>query len=485
MSDFKVFYSWQSDLPNTTNRRFIGDALEKACKAVANNPEIEKAPRIDQDTQGVPGSPAIPATIMEKIDECQAFVADVTLSFSGPNEKVAPNPNVIYELGYAVARLGWDRIILVMNLEHGAIDSLPFDLEKRRVTGAYTAKVGENDRSEEKKALIAKLVAGIEAIARRQPIVPKRTPADVAIESVENHSVARRAKLREFWRWVLEELYRIQPDLRTHPPRGEHLQNQVAELKNAVDASAEVARPWSRVCEAVALANDYEGAEAITRGFAELLEEYDHKPGKSDAAYETSFDFWRFVGHELWTVWVGCLLKEERWEIIASVLERTFFWEQHLTSTNQGNVTFEEFSDFVYLFDVESKANRRISFHADTLAKRYRSDGIGSTLSFEEFMDADFFLFIAGELRFDPGYGGWLHWQPWSVLHMKHQPRFLVEAIRKKYAAGVKLAFDNGDTEAVKAMIRERVPKLGELWRFGRWHCPISSEVIDGFDSKS
>lgn len=484
MGEFKVFYSWQSDLPNATNRTFIADALARACEQVSKNPEIEESPRVDQDTQGVPGSPAIPATIMEKIDECQVFVADVSICFTGPKDKLAPNPNVLYELGYAVARLGWDRVILVMNQEYGAIERLPFDLEKRRVTGSYRAKEGESDRSEEKKALTGKLVAGIEAIVRRQPIVPKRTPADEAIEAVENQAPARKARIRDFWKWTMSELYRLEPDLRTNPPQGEYVTQQIAALNSAIDATGEVARLWSRVCEAIALASDGEGAEAVTRGFGDLLQEYDHKPGYSGVTYDTYFDFWRFIGHELWTIWIGSLLKEERWEFIDAALGRTFFWEQHRARTNHGSVSYEEFSVFVYLLDIEGKANNRLSRHADLLAVRYGPDGIGSTLAWTEFIDADLFLFIAGELRLKPGWGGWLQWRPWSVLYMKHQPRFLEEAVSKRFANGVKLAFGEQDADKVKQLVKERIPKLRELWPSGFWRSPVTNEVIDSFDSK-
>jgi hypothetical protein len=98
---------------------------------VEQNPEVEESPRVDQDTQGLPGAPSIPQAIMEKIDACQAFVADVFLCYTTVDGTQGPNPNVAYELGYAVARLRWDRIILVVNTEFGPIEKLPFDLEKR------------------------------------------------------------------------------------------------------------------------------------------------------------------------------------------------------------------------------------------------------------------------------------------------------------------------------------------------------------------
>ena len=54
--DFKIFYSWQSDLANPTNRGLIGFALEDAAKSLRT---IEVEPVLDRDTRGVPGSPDI------------------------------------------------------------------------------------------------------------------------------------------------------------------------------------------------------------------------------------------------------------------------------------------------------------------------------------------------------------------------------------------------------------------------------------------
>ena len=66
-----VFYSWQKELPNRTNRTLIGDALEQAVKAT----DVESI-AVDRDTQGVPGAPDIRQTILRKIDECEAAIAE-------------------------------------------------------------------------------------------------------------------------------------------------------------------------------------------------------------------------------------------------------------------------------------------------------------------------------------------------------------------------------------------------------------------------
>src|SRR5438128_920039 len=107
-----IFYSWQADLPNNTNRGFLQTALEEAAKSLAEDLKVE--PVIERDTQNVPGSPDIAKTIFKKIAKSDVFVADITLINPASAERRTPNPNVLLELGYALHSLGDDRIILVI-----------------------------------------------------------------------------------------------------------------------------------------------------------------------------------------------------------------------------------------------------------------------------------------------------------------------------------------------------------------------------------
>src|SRR6266849_3811395 len=103
-----VFYSWQSDLQNSTNRGFIQTALEAATKTIRDDESIQVDPVLDRDTAGVPGSPDIFSTILGKIDQARVFVCDVSIINQGANKgtRLAPNPNVLIELGYALKALG-------------------------------------------------------------------------------------------------------------------------------------------------------------------------------------------------------------------------------------------------------------------------------------------------------------------------------------------------------------------------------------------
>ena len=195
MKQFKVFYSWQSDLPGNTNRNFIDNCVNEAvkkCNAVIKGIGIIA----DRDTKGVMGSPNISQTIFSKIDECDLFIADVSIvnsystlesvdtvidSVTETNKqqdidqklqkiRYTPNPNVLIELGYAVKCLGWERVICFINTDYGDISKMPFDLEHQRVT-PYSLE--NSDKVNIKKQLSAIICGTIMALSSLGPVKKK------------------------------------------------------------------------------------------------------------------------------------------------------------------------------------------------------------------------------------------------------------------------------------------------------------------------
>jgi hypothetical protein len=137
-----IFYSWQSDLPNNTNRTFIEDCIKLAIKDLSNeNLHLEIA--IDRDTKGVGGTPDISSTIFSKIDKSHVFIADISFINPGYEGRKTPNPNVLVELGYAAKTIGWSNIICVFNNKYGKLEELPFDLKFRRPL-TYTVSNSKN-----------------------------------------------------------------------------------------------------------------------------------------------------------------------------------------------------------------------------------------------------------------------------------------------------------------------------------------------------
>lgn len=155
-----VFYSWQSDLDSSGNRNLIEDALKRSIKSIKKDDTESIEPVLDRDTAGISGSPSISESIFAKITLADVFVADVSLINSGSGNRLTPNPNVLVELGYAVAQLGWERVVLVQNAAYGSPEDLPFDLRGRRVV-AYSFRNEVDDRSEVRALLQGRLEAAL------------------------------------------------------------------------------------------------------------------------------------------------------------------------------------------------------------------------------------------------------------------------------------------------------------------------------------
>lgn len=159
-----VFYSWQSDLPNKTNRTFIETAISKAIDELKQDILMQEALRdeeilLDKDTQGVPGTPPITDTIFEKISECDVFIPDFSFVGRTDNDRLLPNPNVLIEYGWALKELTTSRIVPIMNSHFGNSNNnnLPFDM--RHLRNPMTYNLSPACSAEDKK-LCLKEVSG-------------------------------------------------------------------------------------------------------------------------------------------------------------------------------------------------------------------------------------------------------------------------------------------------------------------------------------
>ncbi len=128
---FKVFLSWESDVPGMKD--FLDRILTESAAKVADNKNIQIS--VDEATRNLPGSPNIINSLISKIEKCDIFVADITpIEWRSKGEgdkesiKLNPNPNVMFELGYAVALKGWDRVILVRKEDGSDYKDIPSDI---------------------------------------------------------------------------------------------------------------------------------------------------------------------------------------------------------------------------------------------------------------------------------------------------------------------------------------------------------------------
>ena len=196
-----VFYAWQSDLPNNTNRGFIEKALLKALDAL--NKDIRFDTVIDRNADGIPGIPDIPSTIYTKIAHADALVCDVSIVNRGSRFRRTPNPNILLELGYAMGVLGENSILMVLNAAFGDVGLLPFDLDRRRVL-RYRADPFATD--DERRTERDRLTAALEGALRAMLLTARETRLRDSRREIAWEINLNRESLRQLDGIVLEAL---------------------------------------------------------------------------------------------------------------------------------------------------------------------------------------------------------------------------------------------------------------------------------------
>lgn len=198
---FTVFYSWQSDLPRKITRDFIHDAATDAIAQLGNDLKLEGSPRLDHSTDGVSGLPAIGDTILGKIDQCGMFIADVSLVGQTTREdrerKLMPNPNVLFELGYAFARIGWRRLILTMNTTFGEERELPFDLRYRRYPFGFKIADDRSDIDQQREKLSKEIEMALRSMLQEEHQVV--TDILKKLDGYARHLIREHSRHQYFW----------------------------------------------------------------------------------------------------------------------------------------------------------------------------------------------------------------------------------------------------------------------------------------------
>jgi len=207
-----VFYSWQSDSVASNNRSAIQTAIKSAVKHLANkgvgtydvdttsrpgkaDENLKFDVKVDQAANGIPGSPKIPDEIIKKINSTDIFIADISIVNPGTLKyRRAPNPNVMFELGYAAAVLGWERVVLVINKSGAKRWEVPFDIQGHRYV-PYDLSDDTPDRKTVIEKLGRILAGNISSIAKSNPPRPSDLRGKTKDELQREHDVRTLASL--------------------------------------------------------------------------------------------------------------------------------------------------------------------------------------------------------------------------------------------------------------------------------------------------
>lgn len=471
-----VFYSWQSDLPNSTNRGFIQTALEDAGLAITADETIEVEAVIDRDTQGIPGSPDIALTIFSKITSADIFVADVSITTRPKNGRATPNPNVLIELGYALKALGHEKVILVFNKAFGKFEELPFDLRTRRLTTYEMSKKDQN-RAKERTALQKHFDTAIRSALSNSSDSEEPSLGKTLIQAIESDQKNKILLIRKFLDEIFVRFERNQP-IRASEGGTEK------QLIEAIAKTQEIVAEFTKVIEVIAAIDSHDCVLEVHRWFGKIFEQYYLPPGYSGRYNEGDFDYFKFLGHELYVSLIAVLLREQRDGAMIEILDEPLLM-QYLPNKGPGNVYWNFASEYLYIIDAEGKKANRTSLHADILQARHTSGGLATVMPFAEFVSADYFLFLYSEIPPAESASPVFLWRPWSALYLKHAPSFLIAAERKKNAEKLCKLLKIKDIMELKRRLSTRVQYLDML--FGRrsvWSQPIKQSDIDALGTK-
>ncbi|MBZ0217763.1 MAG: hypothetical protein K8F25_14490, partial [Fimbriimonadaceae bacterium] len=301
-------------------------------------------------------------------------------------------------------------------------------------------------------------------VADEQALIP-------AVTAIENNSGNRVVVVRRNLDAILKKIEDLEP--KKHSEGG-----TAEELVHAIDQTQEVVAEFSKIAEAVALMNDQVSALECYRWFGKLFVKYNRPEMLSGRSSDADYDFFKFVGHELFVTLVAFLIREQRWELLGVLVSEqipmTYVPREH----GPGNVYWDYASKHLILLMHESKIKGRMSLHADMLHNRHTDGGLGSVLPFIEFTAADYFLFLLGELPPSDVPVG-MPWRPWSCLFMKKTPAFIKSAEQKKTARMIINVFGISNVDEFKKRLNGRVGKVGQLFRDGWWDQPVQREDID------
>lgn len=451
-----VFYSWQSDLPNKTNRGFIQQALENAASRIVKDTSVEVEPVIDRDTQGIAGSPDIATTIFSKIAASDIFVADISIINQNTDSRHTPNPNVLIELGYALRSLGFERVILTFNLAYGKLESLPFDLRMRRIM-TYNVPENAENKADERKNLEKNLENAIRSALDHAPVEEQILPILTSLQAIENSQPNKLVALRKDLQSILRKIETLAP--KTFSAGG-----SAEELMTAIDATQELVADFSKISEIIVLMKDKPCLLEVYHWLGQVFEKYNTASDYQGRITDGDYDYFRFLGHEMLVSIYAFLLKEQDWDLIKILLVEaipvSFLRERY----GPADVSYTFAAKGLKGLDDEQKKLNKISIHGYLLNLRHTDGGLSAIMPMNLFSSADLFLFLHHEFTFKGNFYDKDFWLPWSVIYLKAYPPYLARASRKDHAKILVEIFNLESIEQLKEKLPERILSVRELF---------------------
>ena len=210
---------------------------------------------------------------------------------------------------------------------------------------------------------------------------------------------------------------------------------------------------FARVANGVAEMEDVEAAKQLYKGFERIADKYYLPRGISGGFSDWQFDFFKFLGHELFVMMFSPLVKEGQWEFIGKLLDERFY----VANSQDGQHIFR----FTYLNDgvsILSQRSRRLGRYSNServelLRQRHTIGDLASLVPFDDFAQADYLLYLRSLAFITKPDDYWLSWTPYSMAFLGEVPAYLIRGQSKQYAEELMLAIGTPTIQKLRDVV--------------------------------
>ncbi|NRB05965.1 MAG: hypothetical protein HRU34_00300 [Richelia sp.] len=121
----------------------------------------------------------------------------------------------------------------------------------------------------------------------------------------------------------------------------------------------------------------------------------------------------------------------------------------------------------------------RILLHPDILNERHTQAELAEIVPMQQFMDADYFLFLRSEFQ-APTASQWDQWIPWSKVYMNQTPRYLLKAERIQYAQELLFPLGIDNINDFRLALVQAIEKFDKMFTNG-----FPNHLFRTFDPKT
>ena len=200
-------------------------------------------------------------------------------------------------------------------------------------------------------------------------------------------ATTQRALVQEYFETLSAELEK----LRIGHEDDQHFDEQVVK---SIESFLPYRNEVIEICSLLARNTNLEETARVVHRFLESLIPYAERPRDVHRWKEEDFDNFKFIVHELFLYSLACFIRDERFEIAASLMSMEYYCPDISHDYGTDMLPFCIFRQ--YMPSLEARIQRlklnRLSLRADLLQDRARESGV----DFRHLMQADFVLILEG-----------------------------------------------------------------------------------------